>query len=94
MNEEGLCAGCGRDCLDIVECGCGREEIRACEECRETDIDLVCGGCRDRAVRAVLVGAYPCLDFVDDEAGAGRDPWGRLPVRAPIGAWGAPYRAG
>ena len=90
MSEEGFCIGCGRECLDTIECGCGRREIGACEECRESDINLVCGTCRDRAVRAVPVGSYPCRSFAFDEAGMERDPGGRLPVSAAVGAWGPP----
>ena len=88
MMEEGLCVGCG--C--VIECNC-TQEIYACEECRESDINLVCGVCRDRAQRVVPVSSYPCRDFVDNEAGVGRDLGGRLRVRAPVGAWGPPYRA-
>lgn len=93
MTEEGLCVGCGRECLDMIECRCGRQEVYACEDCRETDITLVCGVCRDRAQRVVPVSSYPCRDFQDDEAGVDRDMGGRLPVTAPVGAWGRPYRA-
>ena len=72
MNEEGLCVGCGGDCLDIVQCSC-TQEISACEECRELGINLVCGACRDRALRVVPVGLFPCRDFMEGEAGMGRD---------------------
>ena len=82
MNEDGLCIGCGRECLDIIECRCGRRELCACEECRESGINLVCGVCRDRAERVVLSGSHPCRD-----CGAEGDPGGRLPVTAPVGAW-------
>ena len=91
MMEEGLCVGCGGDCLGIVECSCGRQEVNACEECRKSDINLVCGDCRDRAVGAVTLVSYPCSDF--DEAAPVRDLGGRLPVTAVVGAWGPPYRA-
>ena len=93
MMEEGICVGCGGDCLDTIECSCGRQEVNACEECRESDITLVCGVCRDRAERVVPLSSYPCRDFQDDEAEPVRDLGGRLPVTAPVGAWGPPYRA-
>ena len=93
MMEEGICVGCGGDCLDVIECSCGRREVYACEACLDSDITLVCGVCRDRAQRVVPVGSYPCSGFQDDEAGADRDLGGRLPVTAEGGAWGPPYRA-
>ena len=71
--SESICVGCGCDCLDVVECGCGRQEMNACEACLESDITLVCGDCRDRAGRVVPVGSYACRDFMEDEAGAERD---------------------
>ena len=93
MSEEGICVGCGCECLDTVECRCGREEIDACEACRESNITLVCGTCRDRAQRVVPLSSYPCRDFQEDEVGVERDLGGGLPATAPVGAWGAPYRA-
>lgn len=92
MIEEGICVGCGDECLDTIECNC-TQEIYACEECRDSDITLVCGVCRDRAQRVVPLSSYACRDFQDDEAGADRDMGGRLPATAPVGAWGPPYRA-
>ena len=92
MTEEGVCVGCGCECLDTIECSCGRQEIYACEDCRDSGIPLVCGVCRDRAGRVVPLSSYPCRDF-QDEAAPVRDMGGRLPVTAPVGAWGRPYRA-
>ena len=89
MSEEGICVGCGCDCLGTVECNC-TQEIGACEECRESDMNLVCGTCRDRAVRVVPVGGFPCRGFMEDEAGMERDLGGRLPVTVPVGTWGPP----
>ena len=86
MMEEGLCVGCGRESLDVIECACGREEISACEECRNSGVTLVSGNCRDRAVRVVPVGSYLCRDFMDDEAGTDGDPAGRMRLRAAAGA--------
>jgi len=86
MNVEGVCAGCGRDCLGTVECSCGRREMIACEDCLESDVTLVCGKCRHRAARAVAVGLHPCLAVVLDEAGEERDLRGGLPVKAPVAA--------
>ena len=91
--SESICVGCGCDCLDVIECSCGRQEVCACQDCLDSDITLVCGACRDRAVRVVPVGSYPCRDFQEDEAGADRDLGGRLPVTAAVGVWGPPYRA-
>ena len=84
--EEGICVGCGCDCLDIVECRCGRQEMIACEECRNSGINLVCGPCRDRAMRVVPIGSYACRDFMEDEAGWHRDLGGRLPANASASA--------
>ena len=91
--EEGICVGCGCDCLDTIECSCGRQEMNACEACLESDITLVCGDCRDRAGRVVPLSSYPCRDFQEDEAGPGQDLGGRLPVRAPVRASKRSYRA-
>ena len=91
--SESICVGCGRDCLDVIECSCGRQEFYACQDCLDSDMTLVCGVCRDRASRAVPLSSYPCRDFQHDEAGADRDLGGRLPVTAAVGAWGPPYRA-
>ena len=93
MMEDGKCIGCGGDCLDIIECSCGRREVYACQDCLESGMTLVCGGCRDRAARVVPVGALSCRDFKEDEAGGDRGLQGRLPVAAPVGAWAPPYRA-
>ena len=93
MMDEGICVGCGCDCLDVIECSCGRQEVYACQDCLDSDTALVCGVCRDRASRAVPLSSYPCSGFQDDEAGADRDLGGRLPVTAAVGAWGPPYRA-
>jgi hypothetical protein len=94
MMEEGIHVGCGGECLDVVECNCGRREVNACEACLKSDIALVCGACRDREQRVVPLSSYPCRDFQEAEAGPGRDLEGRLPVTAPVGAWGPAYRAG
>ena len=91
--SESICVGCGCDCLDVVECGCGRQEMNACEACLESDITLVCGDCRDRAGRVVPVGSYACRDFMEDEAGAERDLGRRLPVNGSAGASKRSYRA-
>ena len=55
MMEEGFCVGCGCSCLETIECNC-TQEIYACEECRESDINLVCGNCRDRTQMYEKVG--------------------------------------
>lgn len=86
MNVEGVCAGCGRDCLGTVECSCGRQEMIACEDCLESDVTLVCGNCRDGAARVVPVGSHPCLHVLLDEAGGERNPSGGSPVEAPVAA--------
>ena len=91
MMEEGKCVGCDGDCLAIVECSCGGQEVYACQECLESDTNLVCGDCRDRAVRVNALISYPCSDF--DEAAPVLETGGRLPVTAAFGAWGPPYRA-
>lgn len=93
MSEEGICVGCGCECLDTVECRCGREEIDACEACRESNITLVCGTCRDRAQRVVPLSSYPCRDFQEDGAGVDQDLGECLPVNASVGASRRPYRA-
>ena len=92
--DEGICVGCGCDCLDVIECGCGRQEVYACEDCLDSDMTLVCGVCRDRAQRVVPLSSYPCGGFQDDEAVPARDMGGAIPVTAAVGAWGPPYRAG
>ena len=93
MMEEGICVGCGGECLDVIECSCGRQEVYACRDCLDSDITLVCGVCRDRAGRVVSLSSYPCSDFQEGEAAPVRDMGGRLPVTAPVGAWGPPCRA-
>ena len=84
--EEGVCSGCGREGLEKVECGCGRQELIACKACLNSGINLVCGDCRDRALRVVLLASYACRDFVQDEAGVGGNQGKGLPVCAPVGA--------
>ena len=93
MSEEGLCVGCGCECLDTIECRCGRQEVIACEACLDSDVSLVCGDCRDRPIRVVPLISYPCRDFQEDEAGMERDLGERLPVNASVGALKRPYRA-
>ena len=66
MTEEGICAGCGGDCLGSVECSCGRREVDACQDCVDCGVTLVCRGCQDRSARAVPGGPYPCPDFGAD----------------------------
>ena len=83
--EEGWCAGCGGDCLGIVECSCGRREVNACQDCVDSGMNLVCGGCRDRARRVIPVGCHPCRE------GGGDGDW--LPVALPVGLHNVPYRA-
>ena len=85
MVEEAICVGCGSACLDCIECSCGRAEIYACQDCVDSDMSLVCGGCGDRAGREVTLGPYPCRDFQDDEAAPGRVAGGRLPVPVAVG---------
>ena len=68
MMDEGICVGCGGECLDCIECSCGRREIYACRDCVDSDLSLVCGGCRDRVSRAGTLILYPCRDFQDDVA--------------------------
>ena len=94
MMEEGICVGCGCDCLDVIECSCGRQEVYACQDCLDSDMTLVCGVCRDRAQRVVPLSSYPCGGFQDDEAVPARGMGGAIPVTAAVGAWGPPYRAG
>ena len=84
MNEDGLCVGCGRECLDSIECRCGREEVIACEECRDSSVTLVCGNCRNRAVRMVPAGLHPCRGFMKDGAAADRDLQGRMAVNGSV----------
>ena len=86
MLEEGICVGCGSDCLDCVECSCGRQEVYACQDCLDSDITLVCGVCRDRPSRAVAVISYPCCDFQNDGGAPVRVMGGALPVTAAVGA--------
>ena len=31
--SESICVGCGCECLDVVECSCGRQEVYACQDC-------------------------------------------------------------
>ena len=84
--EEGVCSGCGREGLEKVECGCGRQELIACKACLNSGINLVCGVCRDRALRVLPLASYACRDFVQDEAGMEREQGERLPVNASVGA--------
>ena len=84
--EEGVCSGCGREGLEKVECGCGRKELIACKACLNSGINLVCGVCRDRALRVLPLASYACRDFVQDGAGVERDQGERLPVKASVGA--------
>ena len=94
MMDEGICVGCGGECLDVMECSCGRQEVYACQDCLDSDMTLVCGVCRDRASQVVPLSLYPCGGFQDDEAAAARGMGGVLPVTAAVGAWGVSYRAG
>lgn len=80
MMEEGFCVGCGGECLECIECSCGRQEFYACRDCVDSDITLVCGGCRDWAGRVDTPGPYPCRDFQNDEDAPVRVMGGRLPV--------------
>ena len=84
MNEDGLCVGCGRECLNTVECRCGRQEMIACEECQNSGVTLVCSNCRNRAVRKVPVGLHPCGGFLKGEAGVDRDLQGHMAVRGSV----------
>ena len=84
MMEEGLCVGCGGECLDYIECSCGRREFCACQDCVDSKITLVCGTCRDRAGRVNTLGPYPCRDFQNDEAAPVRVTGGALPVTVPV----------
>jgi len=86
MREEGICAGCGGGCLGMFECSCGRKEVYACQDCLDSDMNLVCGVCRDRALRVLPLASYACRDFVQDEAGMEREQGERLPVNASVGA--------
>ena len=86
MLEEGICVGCGSECLDRIECSCGRQEVYACQDCQDSDMNLVCGVCRDWGRRASTLCSYPCHDFQDDEAALVRVTGGRLPVTALVGA--------
>ena len=84
MTVESTCVGCGRECLDTTQFRCGREEVNACEECRDSGIPSVCGKCRDRAVGVVPVGLHPCRSFMQDEAGVYRDLQARLAVNGSV----------
>ena len=86
--EEGLCVGCGGDCLGIVECSCGRREVTACQDCVDSGMNLVCGGCRDRARRTIPSGSYSCR-----EGGGDGDFGGCLPVAVPVAVQNGAYRA-
>ena len=80
MMQEGLCVGCGGDCLGIVECSCGRQEVSACQDCVDSGMNLVCGGCRDRTQRAVPAGFHLCRNV-----GGDGDSGGCLPAAVPVG---------
>ena len=84
--SESICVGCGCECLDVMECSCGRQEVYACQDCLDSDTALVCGVCRDRASRAVSLISYPCSDFREGEVAAVRDIGGVMLVRAAVGA--------
>ena len=84
MFEESICVGCGRECLDSIECRCGRQEVIACEECRNSGVTLVCGNRCNRTVRMVPVGLHPCRGFMKDEAGVDRDLQGRMAVNGSV----------
>ena len=85
---EGTCVGCNDVTTDTTECNCTRA-VYACGACCELDAPLRCATCREREQRQAV---YPCLDFRGDPE-AGGDMGGLLPVAAPVGAWGPPYRA-
>ena len=88
MEQEGLCVGCGEFTTNTIECNCTRA-VFACGPCCESDAPVRCATCREwQQCQAV----YPCLDYRDDPE-PGRDMGGCLPVAAPVGAWGPPYRA-
>ena len=84
MFEESICVGCGRECLGSIECRCGRQEVIACEECRNSGVTLVCGNCRNRAVRKVPVGLHPCRGFMRDEAGVDWSLQGHMAVNGSV----------
>jgi len=84
---EGPCVGCNELTTDTIQCNC-TQAVFACTACCESDAPLRCGTCRERERRAV----YGCRDFREDPE-PGRDMGGGLPVVAPVGAWGPPYRA-
>ena len=88
--EVGSCVGCGEETGRTIECNCTRS-IFACAGCGEigTTLRLRCAACREREQRQAV---YPCVDFRGDPE-SGRDMGGCLPVVAPVGAWGPPYRA-
>ena len=84
--SESICVGCGCECLDVIECSCGRQEVYACQDCLDSGMTLVCGVCRDRASRAVSLSSYPCSDFQEGEAAAVLGVGGAMPVAAAVGA--------
>ena len=87
-HEEGRCVGCGKFTTNTIECNC-TQGIFACEDCCEIGptLRLRCATCRERERRLM----YACLEFRGDPE-PGRDMGGCLPVAAPVGAWGPPYR--
>ena len=86
MLEEGICVGCGDDCLESIECSCGGQEVYACQDCLNSDISLVCGVCRDWAGRGDTLSPYSCRDFQEGEAAPGRVTGGLLPANASASA--------
>ena len=85
---KGSCVGCGEVTTNANACDCTRGTA-ACGACREADGPQRYAGCRLRRQRR---SACPCLDYRDDPASGGNMD-GRLPVAAPVGAWGLPHRA-
>ena len=91
--EVGSCVGCGEETGRTIECNC-TQAIFACEGCCEIGATqrLRCATCREwERRRAERESEYACRDFGDDPE-PGRDMGGRLPVAAPVGAWGRSSR--